>query len=196
MSKEPNIKELEQKNRRLLDQVNNLTDQLTEEKRATNSRKNKVDGGYYMMSRKAEKNLRELARENPTASLVFSVIRENMQIGTNAVTISNAAFAKILNVSPRTIMRATKHLFDQKYVQIIKIGNANSYIVNEQIAFSGSANQRMAVFSSTIIAHECDNEGWDKVEKLKAVPMLKVGERALLNDENLPPPDQLDLEIE
>ncbi|KDZ55883.1 rep domain protein, partial [Escherichia coli 3-073-06_S3_C2] len=34
-----------------------------------------------MMSRAAEKNLRALQTANPAAALVFSVIRENMQIG-------------------------------------------------------------------------------------------------------------------
>ncbi|WP_410476976.1 hypothetical protein [Klebsiella michiganensis] len=43
-----------------------------------------------------------------------------MQIGTNAVTISNPALAKILGKSPRTIARATKHLVDHAFVQVIK----------------------------------------------------------------------------
>lgn len=187
---------LEEKNKQLKALVNNLTEQLSDERRASHQKRNMVSGGFYMMSRKAEKNLRELARENPTASLVFSVIRENMQIGTNAVTISNAAFAKILNVSPRTIMRSTKYLSDKRYIQIIKTGGANSYVVNEQIAFSGNPNQRLAVFSSTVIAHECENEDWENVDKLKEVPVIKLSERAILTNEELPPPDQLDLDIE
>ena len=147
----------------------NEIDQLAQRKKDFNH----VDGGYYMMSRKAEKYLRELQNANPTASLVFSVLREQMKIGTNAIAISNLALSKILNKSTRTIARAVKYLSDNQYVQIIKTGNMNTYIVNEQIAFSGSFGQRQAVFSATIFAHECEQEeGWDKVKKIKNIPLI------------------------
>lgn len=176
--------------------LSNTVDTLQEERRIAAATKNRVTGGYYMMSRSAEKNLRALQRENSNASLVFSVIRENMQIGTNAVTISNEALAKILGLSKRTIVRATKHLRDKQYVQVIKIGTSNTYVVNEQIAFAGSAGQRKAVFSSTVVAHECEQEeGWDEVKKLKAVPVIYGDERAILGCDDLPPPDQQDLEL-
>ncbi|PAV03816.1 plasmid replication initiator-like protein, partial [Arsenophonus sp. ENCA] len=138
-----------------------------------NRAKNFVHGGYYMMSREAEKNLRALQQESPAASLVFSVIREHMQIGTNAVTISNSALCKIINKSRATITRAISHLAKHNYVQIIKTGNVNTYVVNERIAFAGSPSQRKAVFSATVVAHECEQEkGWEEVKKLKAVPII------------------------
>lgn len=171
-------------------------DKLQEERRLVGATKNRVTGGYYMMSRSAEKNLRTLQRENSNASLVFSVIREHMQIGTNAVTISNEALAKIIGVSKRTISRATKHLKEKHYVQVIKIGTTNTYVVNEQVAFAGSVGQRKAVFSATVIAHESEQEkGWNDVKKLKAIPVIYENERAILDCNDLPPPDQQDLEL-
>lgn len=176
--------------------LSNTVDTLNEERRLAAATKNRVQGGYYMMSRAAEKNLRILQRENSSASLVFSVIRENMQIGTNAVTVSNEALAKILGMSTRTIVRATKHLKDNHYVQAIKIGTTNTYVVNEQVAFAGSAGQRKAVFSATVVAHECEQEeGWDQVKKLKAVPVIYEDERVILGCDELPPPDQQDLNL-
>ena len=148
-------------------------DALDDERRQANIQKNHVSGGYYMMSRSAEKSLRILQKENSTASLIFSVIREHMQIGTNAVTISNDALALILSISKRTVIRAVKHLKDKKYVQVIKVGTSNTYVVNERVAFAGSVGQRKAVFSSTIVAYESDQEeGWDKVDKLKSIPRV------------------------
>ncbi|OLP08974.1 hypothetical protein AGG97_34610 [Klebsiella michiganensis] len=142
------------------------------------------------------KNLRSLQRENPGAALVFSVLREHMQIGTNAVTISNPALAKILGKSPRTIARATKHLVDHAFVQVIKTGNTNCYVVNEQVAFAGSPGQRKAVFSTTVVAHECEqDEGWAEVKKLKSVPIIYGDERIVLGCDELPPPDQQDLDL-
>lgn len=176
--------------------LSHTVDTLQEERRIAAATKNRVTGGYYMMSRAAEKNLRALQRENSNASLVFSVIRENMQIGSNAVTISNEALSKILGISKRTVVRATKHLKENQYVQVIKIGTSNTYVVNEQIAFAGSAGQRRAVFSATVVAHECDQEeGWDEVKKLKAVPVIYDYERPIIGNEDLPPPDQKDLDL-
>ena len=144
-----------------------------EERRQTEGVKNRVSGGYYMMSRAAEKDLRALYRANSNASLIFSVMRENMQIGTNAITISNMVLSKILKVSKRTVIRATKYLQDHQYVQVIKVGTTNTYIVNEQVAFAGSVGQRKAVFSATVVAHEDEQgEGWDEVKQIKAMPSI------------------------
>lgn len=176
--------------------LSNTVDTLNEERRLAAATKNRVHGGYYMMSRAAEKNLRALQIANPSAALVFSVIRENMQIGTNAVAISNTALCKIIGKSRATVTRAIKHLADHNYVDIVKIGTTNTYVVNEQVAFAGSAGQRKAVFSATVVAHECEQEeGWDQVKKLKAVPVIYEDERVYLGSDTLPPPDQNDLDL-
>ncbi|EIH8589668.1 plasmid replication initiator-like protein [Escherichia coli] len=176
--------------------LSHTVDTLNEERRLAAATKNRVHGGYYMMSRAAEKNLRALQIANPAASLVFSVIRENMQIGTNAVAISNTALCKIIGKSRATVTRAIKHLADHQYVDIVKIGTTNTYVVNERVAFAGSAGQRKAVFSATVVAHECEqDEGWDKVKKLKAVPVIYDDERVILGLDQLPPPDQQDLNL-
>lgn len=176
--------------------LSNTVDTLQEERHFAAATKNRVVGGYYMMSRQAEKNLRALQKANPTASLIFSVIRENMQIGSNAVTVSNSALCQIVGKSRATVTRAIKHLSTHNYVQIIKVGNVNTYVVNEQIAFAGSAGQRKAVFSATVVAHECEQEeGWDQVKKLKAVPVIYEDERVILGCDELPPPDQKDLSL-
>lgn len=176
--------------------LSNTVETLQEERRLAAATKNRVTGGYYMMSRQAEKNLRTIQRESPSAALMFSVIREHMQIGSNAVTVSQAALGKILNLSRSTISRASKYLADKQYVQIIKTGNVSTYVVNERIAFAGSAGQRKAVFSATVIAHECEQEeGWEQVKKLKAVPLIYDDERVILGLDELPPPDQNDLDL-
>lgn len=190
------VQTLQQQLSYVRDLLNKTTDTLEEERRIANLGKNRVQGGYYMMSRAAEKNLRALQKASPSAALVFSVIREHMQIGTNAVTISNTAFCKITGKSRATITRAIKHLDEHNYVQIIKTGTANSYVVNEQVAFAGSPGQRKAVFSATVVAHECEqDERSNNIKKLKATPVIYEGERAVLNSEELPPPDQTDLDL-
>jgi hypothetical protein len=176
--------------------LTNTVDTLEAERRLAAATKNKVSGGYYMMSRAAEKNLRILQNASPSGALVFSVIRENMQMGTNAVTISNGVLAKLLGKSRATVTRAISYLSSNNYVQIIKVGNVNTYVVNEQIAFSGRSGQRTAVYSATMVAHESEQEeGWDNIKKLKSVPLIFENERAILGSEDLPPPDQKDIDL-
>lgn len=190
-------KQLRQELSETRDMLSKAVDLLDEERKAQALAKNRVVGGYYMMSRRAEKNLRALQQSNPAAALIFSVIRENMQIGSNAVTVSNNALCKIINRSRATVTRGIKHLSDHNYVQIIKTGNVNTYVVNEQIAFAGSVGQRKAVFSATVIAHESEQEeGWEEVKKLKAVPVIYENERVFLGSDELPPPDQEDLDLD
>lgn len=173
MESKEQVKKLQQKLTQTRALLNNAVDTLEEERLMASTTKNRVVGGYYMMSRQAEKNLRALQGENPAAALVFSVLREHMQIGSNAVTVSNQALAKILGRSARTISRSTKYLSDHAYVQVVKTGNTNTYVVNERIAFAGSAGQRKAVFSSTVVAHECEQEeSWHQIKKLKAIPVI------------------------
>lgn len=167
------ISRLENELKRTRALLTNTVDTLNEERSHIAATKNRVAGGYYMMSRRAEKNLRNLQQANPTASLLFSVIREHMQIGTNALTISNNALCKIIGKSRATVTRAVNYLSTHNYVQIVKVGNVNTYVVNERIAFAGNVGQRKAVFSATVIADEIEQEeGWEKVEKLKAVPLI------------------------
>ena len=192
MSNEENLKKQLSDTRKLL---NETTETLERERNL--ALRNKNPSGFYMMSRKAEKNLRALQKANKNASLIFSVIRENMQIGTNAITISNEALANILGVSKRTVMRGSQYLKEHNYVQIIKAGNSNTYVVNQQIAFAGTVGQRKAVFSATVVAHESEQEeGWENVKKLKAVPIIYDDEKIILGCDNLPPPDQLDLDLD
>jgi len=196
MNENDKIKNLEQQLSQARTLLSNTVLTLQEERSLILASKNKVAGGYYMMSRAAEKNMRSLQKSNPAAALVFSVIRENMQIGTNAVAISNGALCKIIGRSRATISRAVKYLSDNCYVQIIKTGNTNTYVVNERIAFAGSVGQRKAVFSAIVVAHESEQEeGWDQVKKLKAVPVIFEDERVVLGNDELPPPDQKDLDL-
>ena len=179
------IEELRNENSQLRESLARAMDLFERERRMQTLNRNR--GGFY---------LRQIQRENPTASLVFSVIRENMQIGTNALTISNAALCKILGCSRTTVYRAVKYLESNNYVQVIRSGGTNTYVVNEQICFAGRPGQRTAVFSSTVIAHECEqNEGWDDVRKLRAVPVILENERPVIGNDDLPPPDQLDLDL-
>src|SRR5690606_21691126 len=117
---------------------NKAMDLLEKERQQSLALKNKVRGGFYLMNRRAEKNLRELQENCPAGALVFSVLRESMGIGNSAVTISNKVICKMVNRSRATVTRAINYLAKKKYIQILKVGSTNCYVVNEQVCFAGS----------------------------------------------------------
>ncbi|HDR2590968.1 TPA: hypothetical protein QCI16_005045 [Enterobacter ludwigii] len=121
-------------------------------------REKKQGARAHQRAVETERNLRALQQANASAALVLSVIREKMTAGNNAVTISNEALSKILNVHKRTVIRATRFLKDNDYVQVVKTGNINTYVVDSRVAFTGMVGQRCATFSSTVVAHECEQE--------------------------------------
>ncbi|WP_142988972.1 helix-turn-helix domain-containing protein [Klebsiella michiganensis] len=130
--------QLIERNRHLNALLQNTVETLEKERHLNAATKNR--GAWWLLHDESggrKKICGPYNEKNPGAALVFSVLREHMQIGTNAVTISNPALAKILGKSPRTIARATKHLVDHAFVQVIKTGNTNCYVVNEQVAFAG-----------------------------------------------------------
>ena len=196
-SKTPKEEQLEMQLTEVREMLSQSTDLLETERRESLALKNRVAGGFYMMNRTAEKNLRELQLKSPVGALVFSVIREHMGIGTNAVTISNKALGQIIGKSRQTVTRAIAYLRNNRYVQVLKSGTTNTYIVNEQIAFSGRVGQRKAVFSATVVAHECEQDkGFNEPIKLKPMAVFYDNERPILDtSEQLPPPDQQDLDL-
>ncbi|EAA4617832.1 plasmid replication initiation protein, partial [Salmonella enterica] len=100
-----------------------------------------------------------------------------------------------------TVYNAVKYLEDEKWIKVLKIGTANAYIVNSQVFWTtGLQKQRYAIFSATVITAATEQdmppESWDSIET-KNFPFvnLKDDERTVLDNIELPPPDQTDLEL-
>jgi hypothetical protein len=78
----------------------------------------------------------------------------------NALMVSNKKMAALLNCSTRTVITITKMLEEKQYIRIVKIGTANAYIVNADVAWkTGRDGKHGAIFNATVVAD------WD--EQLK-----------------------------
>ena len=67
----------------------------------------------------------------------------------------------------------------------------NVYRINSRVAWQGIRGARYTVFSAEILAFEDEQPaGFDSKPDLKQVPQLHEGERLLVGNEPLPPPDQ------
>lgn len=154
---------------------------------------------FVQVSRGYLSQMRKLARKNPVAHEILYYLVEHMGRTTNAVVCSYKTLCEVTGVSRPTVGRAIKLLKDDNWIDTVKIGNANAYCVNERVFWQAARNQRQyAVFSATVIASASEQESnyRDKAkQKLTYIPIIEETDIPITGDEDLPPPDQKDLDL-
>ena len=83
----------------------------------------------------------QTCRQNATAFQIFMFICEHMD-GYNALMASYQVFMDYTDKSKDTIRKAIKYLYDNGFVDILKSGTSNVYIINQDIAWTSYGNQR------------------------------------------------------
>ncbi|WP_322265797.1 hypothetical protein [Pseudomonas asiatica] len=115
---------------------------------------------------------------------------------TNAIVISQATLCQILSYGRTAIHNAIRLLESERWLQIVKIGTANGYVINSKVVWRDHSGKRYASFYAEVVVSESDQgrpvEDWDNVE-LRHVPILQSGEKVIDDGADLPPPDQKDL---
>jgi len=151
--------------------------------------------GWLQFEKKAMKELQVLAIKSPVAmgTLMYMV---NRMSRSNALVVSQQAIANELGIKRESVNRAIKHLTDHNFIQVIKAGGASVYVVNSRVAWQGDRGARYAAFGADVIALETEQTGeLDNLPPLKGVPRMHEGERLLVGNEAIEPPDQGELEL-
>lgn len=154
---------------------------------------------FVQLSRGYLQQMRKLARKSPIAHEILYYLVEHMGRTTNAVVCSYTTLCEITGVSRPTVGRAIKLLKEDNWIDTVKIGNSSAYCVNEKVFWQSGRNQRKyAIFSATVIASASEQES-DYAEKpkhkLTYIPIIESGEAAIVGSDELPPPDQKDLDL-
>jgi len=93
------------------------------------------------------------------------------------------------------IHNAIRLLESERWLQIVKIGTANGYVINSKVVWRDHSGKRYASFYAEVVVSESDQgrpvEDWDDVE-LRHVPILQANEHPVSTGD-LPPPDQAEL---
>lgn len=154
---------------------------------------------FVQLSRAYLKAWRGLIRKNGLAAEILFYLVEKMGRTTNAVVCSYSTLTEVTGYSRRSVATAIKVLKDDNWIQVVKIGNASAYCVNERALWQAGRNQRKyAIFSATVVASESEQESdflAKSKEKLTYIPFVEHHERVLISSEELPPPDQKDLDL-
>lgn len=150
---------------------------------------------FAMLTRGYIRDIRELSRRSPSAFQVFMLLTERMN-KTNAIVISQSTLCQILNYGRTAIHNAIRLLESERWLQIVKIGTANGYVINSKVVWRDHSGKRYASFYAEVVVSESDQgrpvEDWDNVE-LRHVPVLQAGEHPLSTDDLPPPPDQTEM---
>ena len=154
---------------------------------------------FVQVSRSYLREMRGFARKSPVAHEILYYLVEHMGRTTNAVVCSRNVLAEVTGCSIATVGRAIRVLKDDNWIDTVKIGNASAYCVNERAFWQAGRNQRQyAVFSATVIAaaSEQDSDFREKAkQKLTYIPVIEDSDIAVAGKDQLPPPDQQDLDI-
>jgi hypothetical protein len=145
------------------------------------------------------KQWRELIQKQPLSAEIMFYFMEVMGRNTNAVVCSYKTLQEVTGYSRPSVGRAIKTLKDMNWIDSVKVGSATAYAVNERIVWQSGKNQRRyAMFSATVVASESEQEkGFDENNhKIKHIPFIERTERIIVSNDELPPPDQQELNLE
>ena len=168
--------------------------QLAEQDKA--AERAKKNWNFVQVERKSMALMRQLIDRSPLAAKVLLLFGERMGRD-GAIMISFHTLEKITGKSRTALHNAITLLKKEKWIQVVKVGTANAYLVNNAVFWRGEGSAKHTHFRAAIVAsfdEQDQHEDWDNVQ-LKHFPVLSDGERLTHNSEPLPPPDQADLDL-
>lgn len=148
--------------------------------------------GWLQSDKQAHESMWRLSIKSPAAITVLHFMISQLARGTTGVIISAPAMARKLGISERSVKSAVKLLKEMKFVQILKSGNTNAYVINSRVAWQGKRGFRYASFNAQIMVDEFEQgstveELIEEGNNLIEVPVMQL---ALSDLEQ-----QLDLDI-
>ena len=151
--------------------------------------------GWLMIDKKPIQALKRLAISHPIAMGCLMHFVENMS-RSNAYMASQKSIANQLGVSAVAVKKAVAVLESSKFVQVIKVGTANAYVVNTRVAWQGKRGARFAHFHADIVAYEDEQcNDLDDDSPLIQIPSAAPDERYLVGNEEIDPPDQQEMTL-
>lgn len=169
----------------------NITLPPAEHDEVEEARGNKSQG-WLQSDKAAHQAMWKLGIKHPMALSVLHFMVSKLSRGTNGVVISAAALAKQMGIAPRTVQNTIAVLRDCKFVQVLKSGNVNVYIINSRVAWQGERGMRHASFNAQILVDESEqaqpvDELIEQANELMHVPVMHFNEEIQLDAMDPPP---------
>lgn len=154
---------------------------------------------FVQVSRSELRAIADLGAKSSLALDLLMILAQSMD-KQNAVMMSYQAMEEITGKTARHLRRAISILKSDHWIQVVKVGTANAYILNKAVFWTDRGDKKhMASFSAQVITTLAEQDKDLRANpsvKLKRVPVLDIKEeRIVLGNDDLPPPDQQDLEL-
>lgn len=135
----------------------NKEDELKENEEYEKSKKNR---NFVQLYRDNMPELRWLMAKSGIASSILFFILEHMD-NKNALACSYSVFEDYFEVSRTTIYRAIKLLQENGFIDVLKMGTSNVYVINTDVAWSSWENQKQfAQFEGKILVSRKENKDY------------------------------------
>ncbi len=134
-----------------------VDERLNEEKESKNRKKNQ---GFTQMYPKGFDRVIAIIEDYPLAAKLYMFLAKHIEPGTGAVVASQQLLADEINVSVRSIQRATKWLDENNVVLRIKLGAGSIYaycLDPDEVWKSWNTTKKYAAFNTKTLAKEKDN---------------------------------------
>lgn len=143
-----------------------------EEQQLKKQEKEKKNTNFVMIYREHMPEIRWLMKQSRYASNIFNFILEHMDYN-NTLMCSYQVFMDYFEISKPTVTRAIKLLKENGFVDILKSGTSNVYIVNQEIAWTSWDNQKKyCKFNGNILISAKENKDYEyrkQFDRLKAL---------------------------
>lgn len=146
-------------------------DQTEEQKREEQEQKEK-NHNFIQLYKDHMPEVRWLMTKHKFASGLLFFILEHMD-NRNALACSYAVFEDYFDVSKMTIYRGLKTLQENGFIDVLKMGTSNVYIVNENLAWTDkNTNKKFAKYDGKILVSKKENKDYqyrNQFDKLKSL---------------------------
>lgn len=132
-----------------------------EQKEQEEREKANKNSNFVMMYREHMPEMRWLMKKSGIASSILNFIMEHMDYQ-NALMCSYEVFSDYFQVSKATIQRSIQLLKENGFVDVLKSGTSNVYIVNQEIAWCSWDNQKQyCKFSGNVLISATENKDYE-----------------------------------
>lgn len=140
--------------------------------------------GWVQSDKAVHDHMWKVGMRNATALPLLHYMVAHIKRGSSGVVVSAQTLAEELGVTVRTIQNAVTVLKKCNFIQVLKSGNTNVYIINSQVAWQGKRGGRYATFNASIKVHEREQDA--SVEQLidEAAKLNPVPEMSFMGDLN------------
>lgn len=154
MNNELIVKTEEQQRNRLYDIEQEKQKELDKKERE------QKNSNFVMLYRNHMPEMRWLMQKSGIASSILNFIMEHMDYQ-NALMCSYQVFIDYFEISKSTVTRAINLLKDNGFIDVLKSGTSNVYIVNSEIAWCSWENQKKyCKFQGNVLVSATENKDY------------------------------------